>query len=200
MTDQRLTVDNTAGGVQFSAFNAITQLVVLDVQGADVMCTFDGSAPTTTNGHRLYDGSHYTWSVATAAAVSRTKAFPACTPKTPFGLRKKLPSPLARFGPRRVLPSATHHPTGVPSVSNIPAFMAATTRRPCFETCRSRSAKCLMGFPSTHNRNRRERARAQIKPEAKPVSPPEMMLQNGKTRLIPAEAKSAGTHRKDPSQ
>ena len=69
VTDQRLTVDNTAGGVQFSAFNAITQLVVLDVQGADVMCTFDGSAPTTTNGHRLYDGSHYTWSVATAAAA-----------------------------------------------------------------------------------------------------------------------------------
>jgi len=30
------------------------------------MCTFDGSAPTTTNGHRLYAGSHYTWSTAAA--------------------------------------------------------------------------------------------------------------------------------------
>tara|TARA_R110000868_G_scaffold309695_1_gene570954 strand:- start:475 stop:804 length:330 start_codon:yes stop_codon:yes gene_type:complete len=69
IADQRLTVDSTAGGVQFSAFNAITQVVVLDIQGADIMVTFDGSAPTTTNGHRLYDGDHYTWSKATATAA-----------------------------------------------------------------------------------------------------------------------------------
>ncbi len=31
-------------------------MIVLDVQDADVMCTFDGSAPTSTNGHRLYSG------------------------------------------------------------------------------------------------------------------------------------------------
>jgi len=68
VTDQRLTVSSTAIAFQ-TAFNDITQLVVLDVQGADVMCTFDGSDPTTSNGHRLYDGSHYTWSKATAAAA-----------------------------------------------------------------------------------------------------------------------------------
>lgn len=69
VADQRLTVDATAGGVQFSAFNDITNMIVLDVQDADVMCTFDGSAPTSTNGHRLYSGSHYTWSTATTAAA-----------------------------------------------------------------------------------------------------------------------------------
>jgi hypothetical protein len=69
VTDQRLTVDATAGGVQFSAFNDITNMIVLDVQDADVMCTFDGSAPTSTNGHRLYSGSQYTWSTAAAAAA-----------------------------------------------------------------------------------------------------------------------------------
>ena len=66
VSDQRLTVDGTAGGVQFSAFGDTTTMIVLDVQDADVMCTFDGSAPTSTNGHRLYNGSHYTWSTAAA--------------------------------------------------------------------------------------------------------------------------------------
>ena len=66
VADQRLTVDNTVGGVQFATFNDTSTMIVLDVQDADVMVTFDGSAPTTTNGHRLYSGSHYTWSVAAA--------------------------------------------------------------------------------------------------------------------------------------
>ena len=69
VADQRLTVDATAGGVQFSAFADTTNMIVLDVQDADVMCTFDGSAPTSTNGHRLYSGSQYTWSTATATAA-----------------------------------------------------------------------------------------------------------------------------------
>ena len=66
IADQRLAVDSTVGGVQFSTFSDTTTMIVLDVQDADVMCTFDGSAPTTTNGHRLYSGSHYTWSTAAA--------------------------------------------------------------------------------------------------------------------------------------
>lgn len=66
VADQRLTVDATVGGVQFGTFNETSTMVVLDVQDADVMCTFGGSAPTSTNGHRLYSGSHYTWSVAAA--------------------------------------------------------------------------------------------------------------------------------------
>lgn len=74
--DQRLTADDTSGGVQFSAFAAQTDLVMFDVQGADVMVTFDGSAPTPTNGIRLYDTRAYTWSksMATAAKFIRQDA------------------------------------------------------------------------------------------------------------------------------
>lgn len=70
VTDQRLTVDSTVGGVQFTAY-AIPNVdcVMFDVQTADVMCTIDGSAPTTTNGHRLYAGTFYTWATATFNAA-----------------------------------------------------------------------------------------------------------------------------------
>lgn len=68
VADQRLTVADTV--VPFATtFDTITQLVVLDVQTADVMCTFDGSDPSSTNGHRLYAGTAYTWSKAMAQAA-----------------------------------------------------------------------------------------------------------------------------------
>jgi hypothetical protein len=73
IADQRLTVSSAV--VQFAtAFNEITDLVVLDVQSADVMVTFDGSDPSSTNGHRLYNGRDYTWSRATAAAARFIRA------------------------------------------------------------------------------------------------------------------------------
>ena len=63
VADQRLTVDATAGGVTFTDYTETYVVTVdLDVQTADVMCTFDDSAPTTTNGHRLYAGTAHTWS------------------------------------------------------------------------------------------------------------------------------------------
>jgi hypothetical protein len=62
--DERLTVSSTV--VTLAAFAANTQFVVWDVQNADVMVTFDGSDPTTTNGHRLYAGKDGTWHVNTA--------------------------------------------------------------------------------------------------------------------------------------
>ena len=70
VTDQTLTVDATAGGVQFgTAFNSLTRYIVLDVQGEDVRVTYDDSAPTTTNGHILFAGRSYTWSKQAAAAA-----------------------------------------------------------------------------------------------------------------------------------
>ena len=70
VTDQTLTVDATAGGVQFgTAFNSLTRYIVLDVQSADVRVTYDDSAPTTTNGHILFAGRSYTWSKQAAAAA-----------------------------------------------------------------------------------------------------------------------------------
>ncbi len=70
IADQRLAVSNAGAGVQFgTAFNVITDFVMFDVQDADVMCTIDGSAPSATNGHRLYNGTSYTWSRAMATAA-----------------------------------------------------------------------------------------------------------------------------------
>lgn len=69
VSDQRLAVDSTAGGVQFSAFNALTREVMFDIQTDAVMCTVDGSAPTSTNGHELPVNTRYTWSKAQAAAA-----------------------------------------------------------------------------------------------------------------------------------
>jgi hypothetical protein len=64
VADQRLAV--TTAVVQFAAFADTSTMVVLDVQTADVMCTFDGSDPSPTNGHLLYNGTQYTWSTAAA--------------------------------------------------------------------------------------------------------------------------------------
>jgi hypothetical protein len=67
VADQRLTVSSTA--VQLSAFGDTTNMVMFDIQDADVMCTIDGSTPTSSNGHRLYQGRAYTWSTAMAQAA-----------------------------------------------------------------------------------------------------------------------------------
>jgi|TARA_R110000803_G_scaffold25615_2_gene61179 hypothetical protein len=51
--DEALAVDDTAGGVQFATLHEHTKYVMIDVQIANVRVTFDGSAPTATNGHIL---------------------------------------------------------------------------------------------------------------------------------------------------
>lgn len=69
-TDERLAVSNSA--VPFTTnwrTNTLNRFVVLDVQTNDIMVTFDGSDPTSTNGHRLYFGQSYTWSVDAAMAA-----------------------------------------------------------------------------------------------------------------------------------
>ena len=73
-TDQRLTVDSTAGGVQFSAFPAGTDYVMWDVQDAAIFVTFDASAPTTSNGHYLPAGTSGTWSIPLATAMKAIRA------------------------------------------------------------------------------------------------------------------------------
>ena len=67
VADQRLTVSTAV--VQLSAFGDTTNMVMFDIQDADVMCTIDGSTPSATNGHRLYQGRAYTWSTAMAQAA-----------------------------------------------------------------------------------------------------------------------------------
>lgn len=60
--DERLTVSSASVQLTSSSWDARTHYIVLDVQDNDVMCTFDGSTPTSSNGHRLYAGQSYTWS------------------------------------------------------------------------------------------------------------------------------------------
>ena len=67
--DQRLTVDDTTGGVQFAAFDAATTLVFWSVEDAECRVTFDGSAPTASNGHILNTNSYGWWATETAAAA-----------------------------------------------------------------------------------------------------------------------------------
>jgi hypothetical protein len=71
VADQRLTVSTAV--VQFSAFADTTNMVMFDIQDADVMCTIDGSTPSATNGHRLINGRAYTWSTAMAQAAKFIK-------------------------------------------------------------------------------------------------------------------------------
>src|ERR1035437_6114877 len=72
--DQRLTVDATAGGVQFSAFHAATTNVFWSCEDQQCRVTFDSSAPTTTNGHVINAGDSGIWpkALATAAKFIRT--------------------------------------------------------------------------------------------------------------------------------
>lgn len=67
--DQALTVADTAGGVQFAAFHAATTHVFWTLETGQVRVTFDGSAPTTTNGHIVNVGDYTVWAKATAAAA-----------------------------------------------------------------------------------------------------------------------------------
>lgn len=65
---QRLSVSSSA--VQFStAFNVNTTLVAADIQGDDVWVTYDGSTPSSSNGHRMYAGQNVLWARATATAA-----------------------------------------------------------------------------------------------------------------------------------
>jgi hypothetical protein len=67
--DQALTVDATAGGVQFAAFHADTTHVEWDCQTAQIRVTFDNSAPTATNGHLIEIGATGIWPKAKASAA-----------------------------------------------------------------------------------------------------------------------------------
>lgn len=64
-TGQMLAVTSTATST-FSLFNSLTECVVLDIQGGNVYCTFDGNTPSSTMGHILYVGASFTWSKAAA--------------------------------------------------------------------------------------------------------------------------------------
>ncbi len=74
VADQRLTVDATVGGVQFAAFADNTEIVSFQVQDANVYCTLDGSAPTTSNGFLLLQNREYNWRKGMAKAAKFIRA------------------------------------------------------------------------------------------------------------------------------
>lgn len=85
-TDQRLAVSNTAVNFASTFYNENTKFVFIDVQGADIMVTFDGSTPTASNGHLLKDGYNDFWSArrADAAKMIRAATTDAAVQASPF--------------------------------------------------------------------------------------------------------------------
>lgn len=85
-TDERLTVSSTA--VQFvkTWYDDETKFVFVDVQGADIMVTFDGSTPTASNGHLFPSGFRGFWSArqADAAKMIRAASTDAAVQASPF--------------------------------------------------------------------------------------------------------------------
>jgi hypothetical protein len=66
VADQRIATESILV-TGFSSLAPTTNMVMLDIQDGDVMCTVDGSEPTSTNGHKLAVGNYYMWSAAMAA-------------------------------------------------------------------------------------------------------------------------------------
>lgn len=71
-----LTVSSSSSATSFTLANFGTEatqpanLVFLDIQGANVVCTFDGKTPLYgTSGHLLQVGTNYTWQGATLFAA-----------------------------------------------------------------------------------------------------------------------------------
>jgi hypothetical protein len=52
-TPENLSVATTGSGAAFAAFHADTDYVLIDIQDNNVYVTFDGTAPTASNGHLL---------------------------------------------------------------------------------------------------------------------------------------------------
>lgn len=68
---RRITVGGSATTLNHASvpFAAQTEVLVIDVQGADVMVTFDGSTPSTSNGHYLSAGDKLMWTKAAGIAA-----------------------------------------------------------------------------------------------------------------------------------
>lgn len=87
--DERLAVSTAAVSLTAGWTSAKTKYVLIDVQSADVMVTFDGSAPTASNGHLFKAGVQpFFWNKETArvAKFIRAGASDAAIQATPFSV------------------------------------------------------------------------------------------------------------------
>lgn len=67
-SEQSLVVDDTAGGVQFTALDAATTHVLITASGGEMRFTLRGAAPTSSTGHRIFP--HDAWIMEKAMAVA----------------------------------------------------------------------------------------------------------------------------------
>jgi len=88
-TDERLAVSTAAISFTGAWTATKTKYVLIDVQGADVMVTFDGSTPTSTNGHLFKSTTApFFWHRDTArlAKFIRAASTDAAVQATPFNV------------------------------------------------------------------------------------------------------------------
>lgn len=73
VTGTALTVTSTAAvqfaATSFSNFDNRLDIITLDIQGNDVWVTFDGSTPSSSAAHIMYNREKVDWSPATAQAA-----------------------------------------------------------------------------------------------------------------------------------
>jgi hypothetical protein len=86
-TDERLAVSTAAVALANTWSSSKTKYLLIDIQGDDVMVTFDGSTPTATNGHlfkKLTPPFFWNKSTALAARFIRAATTDASVHATPF--------------------------------------------------------------------------------------------------------------------
>jgi hypothetical protein len=86
-TDERLAVSTAVVSLTNAWSSAKTKYVLIDIQGDDVMVTFDGSNPSSTNGHlfkKLTPPFFWNKNTAMAAKFIRANATDASVQATPF--------------------------------------------------------------------------------------------------------------------
>jgi hypothetical protein len=87
--DERLAVSSTAVSLTGAWTANKTKYVLIDIQGADVMVTFDGSDPTASNGHlykKLADPFFWHRDTARLAKFIRSASTDASVHATPFNV------------------------------------------------------------------------------------------------------------------
>jgi len=77
-TSEKLTVGATATDFVKTWYNGKTKFVLIDFQAYDAYVTFDGSTPTTTNGHLYKAGTREMWSANQADAAKFIRSTSDC--------------------------------------------------------------------------------------------------------------------------
>jgi len=73
-TDERLTVSTSVEQFATTWYDEDAKFIYVDVQGADIMVTFDGFDPSASNGHKFASGFYGFWSARQADAAKMIRA------------------------------------------------------------------------------------------------------------------------------